>query len=387
MIADSKFASFVLLCLGSASTVWSSNSSRHQPFGSPTLEKRAPTVASSRVVGIAAAAGLTRDSCQSVRFGNRLLWTCRDTNPVTNGVPTLPIISTTAAWSAYSGPGVAPGLTQSGPFSQPFYPYASGECNDNTAGACSDGTRWTVWEDSAVLRTLEFPNGDVGGYTWVDHAHIKSDFTVLNSPTPASLYRVSYQPDRDGSGLPLVEVVKHGFYSGTDIHFGVYGGVISGTTAYLYGKLANGGIALAKVSTGGIENISNYQYWVNGAWTSTKPNINSNIAVANAGTGGQGTFFFSNYFNAYTWIGGSQFPGASMYISTAPAPEGPWTTPSNFLNPKGGVGPFGAYSIQAHPDLSSTDGKTVFVSFTNITTAGDASGTLYETPVIQVVWA
>ena len=46
--------------------------------------------------------------------------------------------------------------------------------------------------------------------------------------------------------------------------YGSYGSVNNDGTVYLYGARADGSIALAKVPSGSVTDISQYQYFVNG---------------------------------------------------------------------------------------------------------------------------
>lgn len=76
------------------------------------------------------------------------------------------------------------------------------------------------------------------------------------------------------------------------------------------------------------------------------------IIIQNAGDGDQGTYYYSSKFKSYIWIGRQMFDfGANFYMSTAPAPEGPWVPMYKIFSGKNGDGIVGAYSLQAHPAL------------------------------------
>lgn len=108
----------------------------------------------------------------------------------------------------------------------------------------------------------------------------------------------------DLNALPTVCLVSEDFWLYGSIPYGAYGNVIKDGVAYLFGKPANGVISLAKVPVESIENKSKYHYWVNGAWTSTMPRIgDANISIPNVSAGGQGTYYFSIYWNKWVWIG------------------------------------------------------------------------------------
>ncbi|KXT12030.1 hypothetical protein AC579_4647 [Pseudocercospora musae] len=88
----------------------------------------------------------------------------------------------------------------------------------------------------------------------------------------------------------------------------------------------------------------------------TPPTFNSTShTLPNAGAGGQGTFYHSSYFNSYVWIGkrtGIVGSSAAFFISTAPAPEGPWVQPYQVWEGQNGDNDQApSYSLQAHPSL------------------------------------
>lgn len=198
--------------------------------------------------------------------------------------------------------------------------------------------------------------------------------------TIQSMYYVEYQPPRDGKSLPKVSLVNEQFWGANDAPYGSYGSLNNAGTVYLYGQRADGTIALAKVPPGSVTDKSKYQYYVGGKWTSTKPARNDTAAtIPNAGAGGQGTFYFSSHWNEYVWIGGTQFPGATFFMSTAPAPEGPWAQPYKILDLPSGTAPLPAYSLQAHPGLTTGTGTDMYLTFTNVTD-------VYTTPLIHVTW-
>ncbi|KAG8878983.1 hypothetical protein FRB97_002031 [Tulasnella sp. 331] len=343
------------------------------------------TISSSVLLGNAAEAGITRDSCTTSRYqSTAALWTCRDTQPVVNGIAQLPLVSNTAAWSAISSTGT-PLLAQTGQYTAPFYPLQSSQCGSNTAGACSNGDRWPNWPDSPVLITIAYPNGDTGGFTWINNVEL-SGLSQINDPAPASMYYVEYQPVRDGTNLPQVTLWAESFWEATDDPYGVYGGVVVSGTAYLYAIRDDHTVSLAKVAAASVTNTADYSYWVNGAWTTTRPARGaSGSAIPNASAGGQGTYYYSTKWGLYVWIGGSIFPGATWYMTTAPAPQGPWATVTELFSAQGGNSGLDAYSCVAHPALTDGTGNDIYLSFTNVTADADGNA-LYTTPVFHIVW-
>ncbi|KAI8624585.1 hypothetical protein F5Y19DRAFT_467688 [Xylariaceae sp. FL1651] len=359
---------------------------------STALPKRAfsPTVKSATIVGNVADPAINRDSCGSSRFGTRAFWTCRDSQPYdSNGLPTLPLWSSSASWSNFNADGT-PALQQYGGDGSrnPYFPYTADECNGNSAGSCSDGTRYALWPDSPPLVTST-ANNIVTAYTWIRKTHIKGDLST-NDPDPAtSLYKMAYNlGTADQNALPTVTLVNENFWLYGSIPYGAYGGVVQNGIAYLFGKPSNGVIALAKVPVGSIENQSQYQYWVNGAWTSSLPGINTaNINIPNVSAGGQGTYYFSTYWNKWVWIGQAGISvSADFFITTADSITGPWETATNFYSGQNGNYFLGAYSLQAHPGLnpSGTTTNEIYISYTKNDVVSNTN--VYTTPLIHIVW-
>jgi hypothetical protein len=154
---------------------------------STAIPKRAfsPTVKNATVKGIVADPVINRDSCGSTRIGTCAFWTCRDSQPYdSNGIPTLPLWSSSASWSNFNADGT-PALVQygSGAIRTPYFPLTAGECNTNTAGGCSDGTRYAIWPDSPPLVTST-ANNIVTAYTWITKQHIKGEVCMRPTRVP-----------------------------------------------------------------------------------------------------------------------------------------------------------------------------------------------------------
>ncbi|KAK7751003.1 hypothetical protein SLS62_006988 [Diatrype stigma] len=382
-----------------------SASSHHHPIAEHEhrgAAKRAvlpPTVSGTpEVLGVVSDPTLNRDSCTSVRVGGdgaRSLWTCRDSSNY--GSPLTFFVSSTASWTesnADGTPKVADGvLSMRGANSAPYFPIGAPECGPS--GNCADGSRYAIWPDSAPLPVPTTAAG-YALYTWINHAHIRG-ITAVETNLATTLYRSDVSADlasgaagdsADADVLPPVTVVDDAFWPAGGIAYGSYGSVVDGDTAYLYGKLnsSSTGVALAKVPVASIEDKSAYRYYHGGSgtWGDSAAAIgDGSAAVPRAGTGGQGTFYYSAYFGAFVWIGGAAiFPSADFYVATAPAPEGPWSEPALFYSGELGTGPLPAYSLQAHPGLSADagNGNDIYLTYTKV-------DDVYSTPLIRVVWA
>lgn len=350
-----------------------------------------PTVKNSQILGNMADPSLNRDSCGSCRMGGRAFWTCRDSQPYDgNHNPTLPVWSSSASWSNLDN--TPPDLFMYGGGSAghqtPYFPYtATGECGENSAGACPDGTRYALWPDSPPAVTSD-DGHTVTAYTWISKQHIRGLETVDKDPA-TSLYKMTYEhgaADRDA--LPQVQLVNENFWLYNGIPYGAYGNVVKDGTLYLYGKPSNGKVALAKVPVGSVEDHSAYEFWVNGSWTRSLPGKDDQgINIDNAGAGGQGTYYFSNYWNKYVWIGQ---PGisvaANFHVTTADSPTGPWEKPVLFYEGQSGTFDLGAYSLQAHPGLShtGTDKNEIYITYTKNDLINNLN--VYTTPLIYIEW-
>lgn len=337
-----------------------------------------------QVVGILADPSLNRDSCGSSVVEGRALWVCRDTQHYdANGIPNLPIFTSSASWTELITGGGS-NLTMYGNNNdQSFYPLVPGNCNDNQAGVCSDGTRYPLWANAPPLVT-SFDSSSTTGYTWINNYHI-SGLTNLVAAPSVTLYRVTYTTGAEG--LPKAEIVNSAFWAENDIPYGNYGGVVQDGTVYLWGQGSNKNVALARVAIGSVEDSSQYEFYVNGAWTSTKPALGDAAAIiGNASAGGQGTYYYSETWQSYVWIGQAGISvSADFYITTAPAPEGPWIEPVHFYSGVNGNFSLGAYSLQANPGLSPADQNEIYLTYTKTDAVGD-NVALYTTPLILVQW-
>lgn len=360
---------------------------------------------------------LTRDSCGSARIGNRVLWTCRDTQIFSNGnkfdmkIQSLPITPNSASWTDLKSEGAPmiatgePGAGSSGmnpiltmyggnASSYPsYFPVLDTQCPQS--GACQDGSRYVVWPDQPPLITRQRSDGSAVGYTWIPNQRLQGGWNTVNPEPAYILYRSVYTPGSDANALPTVSIVSPTFFNLGEVGFGRYGHFARNGTAYLYGQTADQGTVLARVDVNMIEYRSAYQYYNPStySWDTTAPTFNSTShTIPNAGAGGQGTFYYSSYLNSYVWIGqgtGMVGSSAAFFISTAPAPEGPWVKPYQVWEGQSGDNDQApSYSLQAHPSLlpSGPDvasEKGIYLSWTQ-QWKEQTCRSVYVTPLIWV---
>lgn len=230
--------------------------------------------------------------------------------------------------------------------------------------------------------------GGVTGYTWIRTSHIRSDLSTVTENPNSILYKVNYRPRfyGDRNALPQVSVVDEFFWKEGEIAFGNYGNVVKDGIAYLYGQ-AEGITSLAKVPSNQVENKAAYQYWVDGEWTMTMPAIGQpGINITNSNAGGQGTYYYSDHWQSYVWVGGGLYPGSDMFITTAPNPTGPWITPQHFYTGVNGNYFLSAYSIQAHPGLAASSRQNdLYVTYTK-NDLDDEGINVYTSPLVYIQW-
>lgn len=356
---------------------------------------------------------LNRDSCGSVRLGKRVLWTCRDTmyyNAATKQSQ-FPIYVSTAGWTNLSNAG-GPAIKKTGGpvgagstgknaivqmYGNPnptglkeYYPLASDECNTNH-GFCSDGTRWALWPNQPPLVTASNAAGSAIGYTIIQKAHIAGLQLVPPIEPAFSLYRIYYNANQATNSLPRVDLISEEFWKPGEIGFGNYGGFVRNGIAYLYGRGdQSGGTVLAKVPAGLITNRLAYQYYNYSSGTYSpllSPTLinDTTVTIPNAGAGGQGTFYYSSYYNLYIWIGQSVFSVvADFWMCTAPTPEGPWTAPVLIFQGANGDDTFiSSYSLQAHTSLLPS-GNAASENGIYLTWTQQNTNTPYVTPLVYV---
>ena len=347
---------------------------------------------------------LNRDSCGSSNFGDRTFWTCRDTQLfMKNGsVQVAPVITSTASYSDFNADGtpalqplpqgVSPlngtVLRQYGHNSieQAYFPVLAGECSP-PSGGCTNGSRYALWPDLPPMVAETHADGSIVAYTWIRKSLINPDLSTVITNPATTLYRVDYDPSKKtDKKLPKVTVIEEDWWAAGEIAFGDYGNVVRHGIAYLYGQ-ANGTTALAKVPANCVEDKSKYEYYVDSKWTHTRPSIGQRrINITNANAGGQGTYYYSEPWNSFVWIGGVNAPGAEFYITTAPHPTGPWIAPRHFYSGVNGDYFLGAYSIQANPALTNNPrNNSVFLTYTKNDL--DVEGVnVYSTPLVFVEW-
>ncbi|KIW04285.1 uncharacterized protein PV09_04582 [Verruconis gallopava] len=377
-----------------------------QSCGRPSFEPHHPVLprvkGKPRVLGLVGDPQYNRDSGGSAKFGDRIFWTWRDTQLVNNGkVQELPILASTASWSDLNhdgSPAVEPLQSHADPLrtitlqaygknsTERAYFRIIHDGAEPRAGMQKDGTRRALWPDSPPMVTSTSDNGRVTAYSWIKKTHIRPDLSTVTQHPATTLYRITYAASENRDALPYAKLVDASFWNQDEIAYGAYGNVVKDGIAYLFGQI-NGMTALARVLVDRVERKSMYEYWVGGEWTKTKPNINDrSIDIPNANAGGQGTYYFSEPWDSFVWIGGSIFPGADCYITTARTPTGPWIKPFKFYSGANGTASLPAYSIQAHPGmLRDEDENAIYITYTKCDR--DQSNTVvYSTPLVYVEW-
>ncbi|KAJ2983221.1 hypothetical protein NQ176_g853 [Zarea fungicola] len=364
-------------------------------FTAPSRAVVAPTAKSVHIIANVTNPNLNRDSCGATKFGKKAFWTCRDTQyMMSNGQWSFPFTNS-VGWSDFNPDGspklqhggiVGPGSTGSNdillmrgpnPSLPNFFKAGPDMCPDS--GVCSDGSRWVGWPDTPPLITHTASDGTITAYSWVSKTNIKG-LSVVNEEPPTTLYKLTYKPNDDPSIVPAVTVVNYEFWARHEIGYGTYGNMIRNGYIYAYGK-SNGyfGIALARVAVADVEHKDKYEFYVGGKWTKQIPTFSDDAAkVPNAGYGGQGTFYWSDKYQSYIWVGQAGISvAADFYITIAPAPEGPWITPYLLYQGPNGNNPISSYSLQAHPSMLRQQDDGIYVTWTQ-------QSEVYVTPLAYI---
>lgn len=381
------------------------------PLGPSKRATPSPQFSDVQLLGDIVDRNLQRDSCGSVRWGDRAFWTCRDTEILINqSIPLLVynntfagFLSSSASYTGFKADGTPDVIAVTDDQygydhelvmygnnnGKSFFPLAADECAGNEAGSCDDGTRFALWPSTPPSVTSTGSDGSIVAYTFLRVEHITSTLGVVNPDPPTSLYRMNWSPSVQGNGdtLPAVTLVDEEFWDLNHFAYGDYGTVMNNGYLYLYAETSTYKVALAKVPVGSVEDITAYQYYVDGNWVDTQPaNVNDTSAyLEHPGAGGQGTYYYSQYHQCFVWLGqaaGSVQP--DLYVSTAPAPEGPWIEPYIIHTFPNGNYTLGAYSFQAHPALlDDTSTNQMYITYNKNIALGN-NFAVYTSPLYLV---
>ncbi|KAJ7766196.1 hypothetical protein B0H16DRAFT_1413007 [Mycena metata] len=360
-----------------------------------------PTVAKVTEYGNLIDPGLNRDSCSSTYWApNKVLWVCRDTQQAfKNGTIGAVLVANTVSYSTMPSPPSDPNpllLHTPQGYGPLFYPFNADECPAPTgcgegvcgAGFCADGTRWVGWPDTTPVVTLRAPLGVVNAYGWMAQQRL-TGLEVLNQ-TGWTLYHVTSGIDLLGNSIPKAVSQIESFWKVDQIGYGTAANLVHDGYAYLYGATPGRRLALARAPLIGaipsLEDHSIYEYWVNGKWTHTAPVSSDPTIVLENTSAIQGTIYYSPKWKSFVSIGGDGFPDANFIISTAPNPEGPWSTPVQFYSGSIGNGTLPAYSAIAHPGMTDGTGDYIMLTWTKTFLYPGGEFNVYEAPLIRVDW-
>lgn len=176
--------------------------------------------------------------------------------------------------------------------------------------------------------------------------------------------------------VPATKLVSPEFYQQGQYAYGAVGTVNLNGTVYLWAP-APTGAAIARVPMSDFGEVSQYEYYVNDAWTSQKPypsDSTGTIVDCPVGTGGGGVYY-SEAWSSFVWIGAQNASAAAngtISISVSPTAEGRWTTPTDIYNVTlGNHQGNPAYSYRVHPDLiTDKTSSDMYISYTKNDTPG-----------------
>ncbi len=138
------------------------------------------------------------------------------------------------------------------------------------------------------------------------------------------------------------------------------------TILYIYGcdvDFVDKPCRLASVPIDDVLDLNAWQYYAgNDSWSS---NINDAKSVFNGND--IMSVFYSSYLDRYLAVYSQPLDTKTM-LRTAPTPEGPWSKPVkafDALPPFENV--FGVYDALAHPEFTSDDGQTIYITYSRQT--------------------
>jgi hypothetical protein len=150
-------------------------------------------------------------------------------------------------------------------------------------------------------------------------------------------------------------------FQGTQVAF-ISGWVVIGETLYLYGnqsEFLSENTQVAKVKLADVTKLSDWSYYVgNGTWSSSASDA---VAVFNGGDAGS-SVFYDSYLGMYVAV----YCGVeddNWYYNVAYQPWGPWSAPTQFYVGLPGYENNADYACLAHPEFSSGNGQTQYLTY------------------------
>jgi hypothetical protein len=184
----------------------------------------------------------------------------------------------------------------------------------------------------------------------------------------------------DGMGIARAEVEdfefkrlaapdgSHEFWKGDAPTFGVFVQPID-DYLYLWGSLGTG-MHLARTRPDAIEDLASYEYLVRAPsvrqpdvkpqWSNTfKPTASLFDSVPN-----EMSASYNAYLNQYVAIHSFHREG-QIVMRMAPSITGPWSVPHTIYKPKNVKDGALIYAAKEHPELASSGGRVLYVTFVN----------------------
>ncbi len=252
-------------------------------------------------------------------------------------------------------------------------------------GAATDCSSWTV--------TFEGPSFAVSPLA---PTGLLSALDLVQASDGPALYYQVFAPDATaplglqllGTGLAPLDPGSGRFAPTSDLLWSpdrpAYGGSAMrvGSLVYVYGSTSSNGIAsddcfVARADASALASTAAYTYWTGSSWSAT-PDDAMPIAQAGSVVSVRPDPAGAGYVMTYV----SPLLGSTLFVRTATAPEGPWSSPTALgACDLAGAGP-GAFcgGGQQHPELSSTAGRPLILTYDARTfaTDGGSGGTAFS---------
>lgn len=293
-----------------------------------------------------------RDGGQAGLLGGRLLWTFGDTFlSARNTIDNSNVLSATGGWSSIGDPLALVQPIDANGFPAQLIPYTASELAANQTDALNG---WALWpgmlidtgaaEGLVVFQRIKRTNGSSFDSAGVGTAWIGVDATV-GTRAPADLFA---PPER--LFMPHVQLDDEVYAWACEVV-----GVL------------NVGCRLARAPATSADLRSAYEFYDGNGW---QPD-STRAAVVIDEIGGAPSITWNPYLGRYLAVTGAVL-SSTVVLRTADQIEGPWGEPVKIEAGEPGIlAPTSAdaynYIILEHPELRSTDGRSIVISYSRPT--------------------
>lgn len=288
-----------------------------------------------------------RDGGNSGLIGGKILWVFGDTFWSFAAADGATFRTNTAALADPSLPLATTEPTDSKGAPSQFIPFTAAEKQFNDSTGKPDD-RIALWPGSII------PSGS-GGLAFFVKLHVRGNLNY--EFLGIGLARVAAGSTTATRDPGLI-------FGPTDPHFNL--AMLTSDYLYVYGDIAGGNssnFGVGRVAPQDVSTRSAYRFWNGTGWVADVTKIASVISNAPGGASVSYNPYLRQYVAAHAGI-----LSKSMFLRTAPRPEGPFSAPIEAfagLEPGGGGGFAVNYAGLEHPELSKEGGKILAVTYSH----------------------